>query len=117
MELVKLSGGPRTPPEAEAPGLGAPFGPFPPPSTVEAAVGSGPVGVELVADVGDALLPFEAPLPEDAGGAMVDVMTVVMLEVNVLSTRPAPRVMPVVTDVEVMRTTLGAADDCCCDCD
>ena len=45
---VKLSGGPSWPPGADAPGLGAPFGPFPPPSTPVGAVGRGPVGVEEV---------------------------------------------------------------------
>lgn len=57
---VKLSGGPSTPPEAEAPGLGAPPGPSPPPLMLAVAVGRGDAGV-LDEDVA---FPLDVPFPE-----------------------------------------------------
>lgn len=58
-QFVKLSSGPKMPPAEDAPGLGAPPEPLPPPLTSVGAVGNGPVDVELV----EVLLPLVVPFP------------------------------------------------------
>ncbi len=96
---VYESGGPYTPFGAAAPGLGAPFGPLPPPSMFVGAVGSGPVDDALLEDE----LLLEVLFPELCDWVGVGVKVKTTLEVNVLSTLDGPRVTPVVNDVERIR--------------
>lgn len=99
---VKLSSGPIAPFDEEAPGLGAPLAP-PPAGISVAAVGSGAVDdgfaeeEELLLVV---VLPVFVPFPVACAGAEVMVKTTPL--VKVLTTRPAPRVSPVVKEVERM---------------
>ena len=69
---IWLSGGPKIPPEALWPGLGAPPAPFPPPSTFDGAVGKGPVDVgvvELEAEL--VTLPVAVELPVNEAGVLL----------------------------------------------
>lgn len=80
---VKLSGGPKAPFELDAPGLGAPPAPFPPPSTLDVAVGSGDWGVDEVdVEFPDVLFPDELLLePVVVAGGAVMVLSIVTNDV------------------------------------
>ena len=91
-----MSGGPSAPCGADWPGKGAPPGPLPPPSTSDGAVGSGPVGVLEVVDEEDEFVVVFVP----PGGVGAGVIVKIIVDVNVVCTRPGPKPTNVVRDVE-----------------
>lgn len=104
------------PPPAVAPGNGAPFGPFPPPSILVAAVGKRENGVvDDVEDVAfatcvelpvcvefpDAVVPFVEIFPlADEVTAGVDVIVITVFVVTVDSCRLDPSTILVMRDVD-----------------
>ncbi len=101
---VYESGGPKIPFGSDAPGLGAPLGPPPPPSILEGAVGRG-LNEEEEDGVGAVVpLPFEVPFPAGVG---VGVIVTTIWETTVDSTRPEPKTTAVERNVDRMTEGVG----------